>query len=309
MKLNKETKIGIVAVIAISLLIWGFNFLKGKNILFTSNYYYAVYSHIDGLEDASPVLLNGYKVGVVEQIKFHKYQRGNMVVRFSVEKEIKVPVNSIASIEPASLIAGKIINIKFSDSEKYCEKGDTLPGIVEIDMLTSLSNELIPIKDKAERLIESMDSVLSIFDKDRREGLQKSLDNLKLITTDISGLVTEEKDKLAGIINNFESISNNLKNNNEKISNVLANFSNISDSLAQANIKTTVLNANKTLSELNQIAAKINNGEGTIGLLIHNDSLYVNLNSLAADLDKLVIDLNENPKRYVHFSLFGKKEK
>ncbi|OFX20707.1 MAG: hypothetical protein A2041_01555 [Bacteroidetes bacterium GWA2_31_9b] len=309
MKLNKETKIGIVAVIAISLLIWGFNFLKGKNILFTSNYYYAVYSHIDGLEDASPVLLNGYKVGVVEQIKFHKYQRGNMVVRFSVEKDIKVPVNSIASIEPASLIAGKIINIKFSDSEKYCEKGDTLTGIVEIDMLTSLSNELIPIKDKAERLIESMDSVLSIFDKDRREGLQKSLDNLKLITTDISGLVTEEKDKLAGIINNFESISNNLKNNNEKISNVLANFSNISDSLAQANIKTTVLNANKTLSELNQIAAKINNGEGTIGLLIHNDSLYVNLNSLAADLDKLVIDLNENPKRYVHFSLIGKKDK
>ena len=309
MKLNKETKIGIVAVIAISLLIWGFNFLKGKNILFTSNYYYAVYSHIDGLEDASPVLLNGYKVGVVEQIKFHKYQRGNMVVRFSVEKDIKVPVNSIASIEPASLIAGKIINIKFSNSEKYCKKGDTLTGIVEIDMLTSLSNELIPIKDKAERLIESMDSVLSIFDKDRREGLQKSLDNLKLITTDISGLVTEEKDKLAGIINNFESISNNLKNNNEKISNVLANFSNISDSLAQANIKTTVLNANKTLFELNQIAAKINNGEGTIGLLIHNDSLYVNLNSLAADLDKLVIDLNENPKRYVHFSLFGKKDK
>lgn len=309
MKINKETKIGIVAVIAFALLFWGFNFLKGKNILFTSNYYFVVYNHINGLEDASPVHLNGYKVGVVEQIKLHKQQRGKIIVRFSVEKGIQVPLNSIASIEPASLIAGKIINLKFSDSEKFHQKGDTLQGVVEKDLQSQLSDELIPIKDKAERLIESMDSVLSVFDTERRENLRKSLDNLKLITTDISGLVTEEKQKLAGIISNFESISNNLKNNNDKISNVLENFSNISDSLAQANIKSTVLNANKTLSELSQISGKINNGEGTIGLLIHNDSLYVNLNNLASDLDKLVIDLNENPKRYVHFSLFGKKDK
>jgi len=305
MKLTKETKIGIIAVITFILLIWGFNFLKGKNIIVTSNYYFAVYDHIDGLEDASPVILSGYKIGVVETIKFHKKHREKIVVRFSVDKNILIPVNSKAIIEPATLIAGKLIKLEFTDAIQYHSKGDTLIGLVK----PGLESELIPIKEKAERLISSLDSVLSIFDAERRQGLKNSLDNIENISGDLSGLVAEEKVKLAKILSNFESISNNLKNNNEKISTVLANFSDISDSLAQANIKTTVLNANKTLAELGEITGKINNGEGTIGLLINNDSLYVNLNQLAADLDKLVIDLNENPKKYVHFSLFGKKDK
>lgn len=305
MKLTKETKIGIIAVITFALLIWGFNFLKGKNIIVTSNYYYAVYDHIDGLEDASPVMLSGFKIGVVETIKFHKQQRDKLVVRFSVNKDVDLPINTIAVIEPATLIAGKIINLKFSEATQFHSKGDTLIGEVK----PGLESELIPIKNKAEQLISSLDSVLSIFDAERRQGLKNSLDNIENITGDLSGLVAEEKQKLAKILTNFESISNNLKNNNEKISTVLTNFSSISDSLAQANIKTTVLNANKTLAELGDIVEKINNGEGTIGLLVNNDSLYVNLNKLAADLDSLVIDLNENPKRYVHFSLFGKKDK
>ncbi|MGE0088793.1 MAG: MlaD family protein [Bacteroidales bacterium] len=305
MKLTKETKIGIIAVVTFALLIWGFNFLKGKNIIVTSNYYFAVYDHIDGLEEASPVMLSGFKIGVVETIKFHKQQRDKLVVRFSVDKDIKLPVNTIAIIEPATIIAGKLINLKFSEASQFHSKGDTLIGEVK----PGLESELIPIKNKAEQLISSLDSVLSIFDAERRQGLKNSLDNIENITGDLSGLVAEEKQKLAKILTNFESISNNLKNNNEKISTVLANFSSISDSLAQANIKTTVLNANKTLAELGDIAGKINNGEGTVGLLINNDSLYVNLNQLAADLNKLVIDLNENPKKYVHFSLFGKKDK
>jgi len=305
MKLTKETKIGIIAVITFALLVWGFNFLKGKNIIVTSNYYFVVYDHIDGLEDASAVMLSGYKVGVVETIKFHKKQRSRIIVRFSVDKDIMIPQNSKAVIEPATLIAGKIIKLEFSDEIQFHEKGDTLIGLIK----PGLESELIPIKNKAERLIESLDSVLSIFDAERRKGLQNSLDNIENISGDLSGLVAEEKDKLSKILSNFESISDNLKNNNEKISTVLANFSNISDSLAQANIKSTVLNANKTLAELGEISGKINKGEGTIGLLINNDSLYVNLNQLATDLDKLVIDLNENPKRYIHFSLFGKKDK
>ncbi|OFX85409.1 MAG: hypothetical protein A2W99_08180 [Bacteroidetes bacterium GWF2_33_16] len=309
MKLTKETKIGITAVIAFALLIWGLNFLKGKNIIVTSNYYYAVYDNIDGLEAASPVMLSGFKVGVVETIKFHKKQRSRIVIRFSVDKEIKIPKNSKSVIEPANLIAGKLVTLELSDSQEILSKGDTLIGFVKPGLESQLSDQLLPIKEKAERLIESLDSVLSIFDAERRQGLQNSLDNLENITNDVSGLVAEEKVKLSKILSNFESISANLKNNNEKITTVLTNFSSISDSLAKANIKSTILNANKTLAELGEISGKINNGEGTIGLLINNDSLYVNLNKLAADLDKLVIDLNEHPKRYVHFSLFGKKDK
>ncbi|MFO7830001.1 MAG: MlaD family protein [Bacteroidales bacterium] len=309
MKINLETKIGIAVVITIAFFIWGYNFLKGKNILIKSNHYYAVYNHIDGLEEASPVYLSGYKIGVVESIKFHKKNKDQIVVRFSVNKETKVPQNSSAIIYPATLIAGKAIKIDFSESDQFHRSGDTINGILEKDLMSSISDELIPVKDKIENLVVSMDSVLAIFDDSRRKNLKDALDNIHQITDDLGGLVESEKVRLANILVNVESISSNLKNNNEQITNILDNFSNISDSLQQSNIKATILNANKTLAEFSKISTKINQGEGTIGMLVNNDSLYVNLNNLAADLDSLVIDLNENPNRYVHFSLFGKKDK
>ncbi len=309
MKLNKETKIGIVAVIIISLFIWGFNFLKGKNILSANNSYYAVYDNIDGLEEASAVSISGYKIGTVENIKLHDSQQGKIIVKFSVEENIKLPKNSKAIIYPATLIAGKAIKLELSDLDKYYSNGDTVVGILEKGLVTSLSEELMPLKNKIENLVQSMDSVLAIFDDQRRENLKSSLDNIHNITEDFNELVTEEKQKLANILGNVESISSNLKNNNEQITNILENFSSISDSLDQADIKSTLTKANNMLAEFSAISAKINNGEGTIGMLINNDSLYNNLNNLSADLDSLVIDLNKNPGRYIHFSLFGKKDK
>jgi phospholipid/cholesterol/gamma-HCH transport system substrate-binding protein len=309
MKLNKEIKVGIIAVIIIACAIWGYSFLKGKNLLSTNDTYYAIYENIDGLEESSPVILSGFKIGIVETIKIHDVYRDKILVRFAIEKDVKLPRNSEARIVSASLLAGKAIKINFSDSKEFHASGDTVMGILEKDLVSSLSDELIPVKNKIENLVVSMDSVLAIFDSQRRDNLKESLDNINKITEEFGELIDSENSKLASILNNAESISSNLKNNNEQITNILQNFSNISDSIEQSNIKTTLLNANRTLSEFSKISTKINNGEGTIGLLINNDSLYNNLNSLAADLDSLVLDLNENPKRYVHFSLFGKKNK
>jgi len=309
MKINKEVKVGIIAVIIISIAIWGYSFLKGKNLLSTNDAYYAIYENIDGLEEASPVMLSGLKIGIVESIKIHDVYRDKIVVRFSIEEDIKLPKNTKATIVSASLIAGKAIKINFSKSMDFYAAGDTIIGVLEKDLISSLSDELIPVKNKIENLVVSIDTVLAIFDNQRRDNLKESLDNINKITEEFEELIDSENSKLASILNNAESISFNLRNNNEQISNILENFSNISDSLEQANIKTTILNANKTLAEFSKISKKINNGEGTIGLLINNDSLYNNLNSLSADLDSLVIDLNENPKRYVHFSVFGKKDK
>lgn len=309
MKLKKETKIGLTAVIIIAFFIWGYNFLKGKNILSTNDSYFAVYKNIDGLEEASPVYISGYKVGVVETIKLHKSKKDKIVVKFSVEENIPLPKNTQAIIYPATLIAGKAIKLNLSDNSDFYATGDTVIGILEQDIVSSLSDELLPVKNKIENLVVSIDSVLAIFDPKRREDLKSSLDNLNKITTDVSTLVDADHSKLADILNNVESISNNLKNNNQQLTNILTNFSEISDSVNKADIKTTITNANKTFAEFSEISHKINSGEGTVGMLIHNDSLYMNLNNLAADLDSLVLDLNENPKRYVHFSLFGKKDK
>ncbi|MEE4196116.1 MAG: MlaD family protein [Bacteroidales bacterium] len=309
MKLRKETKIGIAVVITLAFFIWGFSFLKGKNLLSSNYHYYSVYDHIDGLAEASPVHLSGYKVGVVEAIKFHNQDRSKIVVRFSVQKDVKIPKKSTAVIFPETLIAGKAIKLIFSEANDYYQSGDTIPGVLEKNIMTSLSEELLPVKNKIENLVVSMDSVLTIFDNTRKDNLKKSLDNIHQITDKLEGLVDTEKKRLSNILANVESISGNLNENNEQITTILENFSNISDSLQQANLKSTLLNAHKTFAELSEITEKINQGKGTIGMLINNDSLYVNLNHLASDLDSLVIDLNENPNRYVHFSLFGKKNK
>ena len=299
MKLHKETKIGIIAAIIISCFIWGYSFLKGKNILTTNDSFYAVYSNIDGLEEPSPVIISGFKVGVVESIKLHENKKNKILVKFSLNEDLSIPFNTEAIIYPASLIAGKAIKLNFSDSKEFHLNGDTLIGTLEQDLISNLSDELMPVKDKIENLIVSMDSVLAIFDNQRKENLKNSLDNLEQITNSLTELLDTDNSKLANILSNAESISNNLKNNNEQISKILTNFSNISDSIEQANIKTTILNANKTLAEFSKISTKINSGEGTIGMLINNDSLYVNLNNLAADLDSLIID---------SFHLYANKE-
>ena len=307
--LNKETKIGIIAFVIIAFFIWGFNFLKGKNILANNDTYFAVYNNINGLEEASPVYLSGFQVGVVTSIKLHKIYKDKIVVKFSFEEDVMLPLNTKAIIYPATLIAGKAIKLELSDSKEFYNSGDTIVGVLEQDIVSSLSDELLPVKNKIESLVLSIDSVLSIFDSKRKEDLKNTLDNLSSISNNLNELVDPDNSKLSKILSNVESISNNLKNNNQQISNILSNFSSISDSLDQANIKETIMNANNTLAEFSKISKKINSGEGTIGMLINNDSLYNNLNSLAADLDSLIIDLNENPNRYVHFSLFGKKDK
>ncbi len=308
MNIYKETKIGIIAIIIIAFFIWGYSFLKGKNLLSTADTYYAVYENIDGLEEASPVYISGFKIGIVESIKLHPKKKDLIIVKFSIEEKINIPVNSKAIIYPASLIAGKAIKLDFSNNKQLHANNDTLIGILEKDLVSSLSDELIPVKNKIEDLVESIDAILIVFDEKRKENIQNSLQNIDNITSELNYMLDSDKSKLNKILSNVESITNNLNNNNEQISNILANFSRISDSLNQANIKLTILNANKTLAEFSEISQRINRGEGTLGMLINNDSLYNNLNNLAADLDSLVIDFNENPKRYVHFSLFGKKD-
>ncbi len=309
MNIYKETKIGIIAIIIIAFFIWGYSFLKGKNLLSTADTYYAVYENIDGLEEASPVYISGFKIGIVESLKLHPKKKDLIVVRFSLEEKVDIPVNTKAIIYPASLIAGKAIKLELSNNKELHSNNDTLIGILEKDLVSSLSDELIPVKNKIEDLVESIDAILIVFDEKRKENIQNSLQNIDDITSELNYMLDSDKSKINKILSNVESITSNLRNHNEQISNILENFSSISDSLDQANIKSTIVNANKTLAEFSEISQKINRGEGTVGMLINNDSLYNNLNNLAADLDSLIVDLNENPKKYVHFSLFGKKDK
>ncbi len=320
MKINKEIKFGIVVVGGIIAFIWGFNFLKGTNAFNPKRTFHAIYKNVDGLVESNPVMVNGLRVGRVDNIELHPNNSGNIIVSFTIDNDdIRVPKNSTAEIVSATLMGDKAISLLYSKEKADAMDGDTLVAKGQIDLTTRVSAEILPIKEKAERLIGSIDSVMEvvqiILDKNARDNLSKSFESIKnaigtfeQTALKLDDLMATEKVRLSSIFTKIESIAGNINKNNDKLANIINNFSSISDSLAKANIRTTIDNANKTLLTTSLIMDKINKGEGTMGMLINNDSLYRKLDKASGDLDKLLVDIRINPERYISFSVFGKKQ-
>lgn len=320
MKISKELKVGILVTVAIGLLIYGFNFLKGKNLFSAEREFYAVYQNINGLVEANSVNINGFKVGQVRKIEFMPGNSGNILVTLAItNEEIRIPAGSVARIE-SDLLGSASIQLLLGSGNIYAKSGDTLRSDIEEDLKKAVDRRIAPLQTKVEGLISSIDSVVvvvqAILNEDARtnltasfEGIRNAIGTLEKTSLRLDTLIASEKQKLSGIFSKIESISGNIAANNDKITNVINNFSAISDSLAKVNFKQTLDNANTAIAQTSSIIEKINRGEGSMGMLVNNDSLYRKLDKSAADLDKLLIDLRVNPERYMHFSIFGRKDR
>ena len=309
MKIAREAKIGIVAIITIAIVLWGWNFLKGINIFTSTDKYYAVYGDIRGLIESGVVNLNGYKVGHVSEIRFDKDDVSRIIVEVSLEEKVKLPAGTALLIKGSSLVSGiKDLRIILGKGPGFHVPGDTLIAATEFEITDLIG----PIKNKVEAVINQIDSTLAavngILDPSTRQHLKSTLADLSHSTAQLSTSL-KTGGKLDQSFDNLASITGNLKDNNDNLANTLQNFSAISDSLEKADIKALVEKADHTFNELDGIMAKINKGEGTAGKLVSNDSVYENLNSALFSLDSLLINVRKNPKRYVHFSVFGKKDK
>lgn len=321
MKLTKEFKIGIVVICAITAFIWGIGFLKGSNFFSSKFYLYAVYPKIDNLIPANPLQINGYKIGQVRSISLiEKDGKNQVLVKFLITEDVDIPRGSTARIVSTDLLGSKAVEVIFSKNKQFVESNDTLNAEAEKSMKDSFNQQLGPLQNKAEHLISSIDSVMTIFglvlNKNTRDNLDRSFESVRrsILTLEqtaykLDDLMATEKPKMSSIFTNLDGITTNLNKSEQKINNILNNFSTLSDTLAKSQLKSAVANADNTLKELNQLLARINEGNGTLGKLAKNDSLYNNLNKSAQDLDLLLKDLKENPKRYVHFSIFGRKDK
>ncbi|MEO6882642.1 MAG: MlaD family protein [Bacteroidia bacterium] len=321
MKLTKEVRIGIIVTAALALLIFGFNFLKGRNIFSHPKTVYALYKHIDGLVEANPVQVNGFRIGRVQSIEMLPDTSGRILVTFVIsDKNARIPKNSVAKIISSDLLGSKAIQIQFGNAANYIQDGDTMSAGTEDNLKDAVNKQIQPLKDKAENLISSIDSVMivvqSVFNKGNTtnisrsvESIRKSLETFENTSKNLDELVVSEKGKMSVIFSNIESISSNLANNNKKLSNMMTNFSSISDSLAKSNLKSTINNADIALSNAAEIMKKINQGKGSLGMLVNNDTLYNKLQGSADQLNKLLEDMREHPKRYVHFSVFGGRDK
>jgi phospholipid/cholesterol/gamma-HCH transport system substrate-binding protein len=305
MKFRKEAKIALIVTLIIVLFSAGVNFIKGKNLFSSYNYYYACFEKIDGLQKSNAVTINGFVVGLVSDIRFASEKLDRLEVEIGVKKDFAIPDNSEMMIV-SDLLGSKTIVLKLGDSKTILEDGGVLSGAMTPDLMGAITEKLLPIVDNADKMIISIDSLLRILQNTFDDNTQK---NIQSIVANVERLVSVERRKISVILDNFESVSGNLKKSNEDISKLLANLKSFSETLDSSDVKATVDNANRSLAQLNVLLSGINEGQGTLGKLAKDDSAYVYLQQSLNSLDKLLIDLRENPKDYVHFSLFGKKSK
>ena len=314
MKIANETKVGVLAVLAIAILVLGYSFLRGNDVFSREITLYSTYDRVDGLTESKPILVNGYQIGRVSKMEL--LQDGRIRAEFKVKRDYAVPANTVALLSSTDLLGGKAIVFELGDTTVYAADGDELPAGIQKNIMEQVE----PIQKKAQDIAAVLDSVLNSinntintdFQRDFNRSINSianSLQNLEGITQQLDGLVVSERNRISQIVGNVESITSNLKDNNERIGNVLANLDSITDQVANENFAQTITSANQAMADFQSITDRINQGEGSIGMLLNDEQLYNNLNKASQNLEELISDMKARPGRYVHFSVFGRKDR
>jgi phospholipid/cholesterol/gamma-HCH transport system substrate-binding protein len=303
--LTNEVKTGILVILGIGLFVFGFSYLKSNDIFVSDRTFYAVYSDVEGVVNGTPVTVNGLPVGSIQNISF--YNGNQLLVKFRVENDIQFSVNSLAQIYETGLIGGKALAIiPANDKAANAVSNDTLKSAIAPGLTDLVNKKITNLQIKIESMVMSADSVLfkinRVFDDSTRNNLRESVSKFNLTISDlketsslIKSIVQSNKNEVDLTITNFSKISEDL--------------SNISSSLNNGNLDTTIANFKNSSDDLSKILENMNSGNGTLSKLIKNDSLFNNLNDASISIDLLLEDIRLNPNRYIHFSVFGKKNK
>lgn len=312
---KKEFLIGIVAVITILIFIWGYSFLKQSDLFNSRRHYYAVYEQIDGINSDRPVLINGYTVGKIEDVYFHPDQSGRLIIRFYISEDIQFSKNTVAKITSTDLLGTKALMLLL-DTGAVAVSGDTLPSGIDLSIGEEVNRQVAPIKKKAEEMMAQLDTVMlyirALMDEETRDqvamtfqNIQETFEALTSTVQSLDRILAKNEDNFGRLMANLESITRTLRDGNDDLANVMDNMSSLSDSLAKVNVAETVANLNATLESFDELIRKANAGEGSLGLLLNDEALYVNLNKTNQQLQLLMEDMRLNPQRYVRFSIFG----
>lgn len=309
LKISNELKVGALTAVSIALLIIGFNLLKGRNFFSRNMDLYAVYANVDGLAPANPVKVNGLTVGTVSSLGVLSGQQGKILVQLSIRPGIQVPSNSVATIVSVDLLGSKAVELDFGSASTYLHDDDTIRSAIGSSLSTQVLNQVRPLSAKLLVSLESLDSVLrdlhTAFNPATRESLQKSMASLQVMLDHAA----KASGGLQVTMDNLKEVTETLRKNTDKITAILANTDTITASLASSDLKGTIVQLDQSMRKLNSILQKVDQGQGSLGLLVNDKHLYEHLNAVSRNLDLLMEDLRLNPQRYVHFSVFGKKSK
>jgi len=318
-KISNETKIGALTAIAITFLILGFNFLKGKSLFKTGTHLYAKFTDTKKLATSNPVYIKGYQIGTIEDIEAGDNNLNTVVVEIKLNDDYEIPDNSVAVID-ASLLGSPSIIINPGNSTKYLQADDTLMTRESSGLLGGIAEKLSPVADQLQLTLKSLDSLLQNFnnmlDPNTKGNLQSVISNLNKTTASLAissvslqTLLNTQSGALSHSLNNLDSFTKNLANNNDKITSMLSNIDKTTENLSKADIDGAINNLKNAVEKLDGVMAKINSTDGTLGTLINSKDMYNNLNNTVRSLNILMDDLRAHPKRYVNISVFGRKDK
>ena len=296
---TKSILIAVSFIVAMVLFVWGFNFLKGKSILNNQFNFYAVYNNSKGLLPGDLVTINGMQVGTVSSLKFHPKQDGSIVVEFTTNNKLNIPDNSVVKLS-SSLMGSVSLNLILGNSDVFAQSGDTLMAALDNGAMDMVAETIMPLKDNLETLLVSLNDLTSNLNDLLNQGLKNSINegvssfassmnNIETISSDLQQLVDSNDGKLTMVVNNLETITDN--------------FGVVSDSLKNIDYNHLVLSLEKCLAEFNTLMTGINEGEGSIGRLVKEDSLYYNVNEAIFTLQSILKEIQEDPKK-IKLSVF-----
>ena len=316
--LSRELKACLVVLTAGLVLYFGISYLKNSNLFKEGITLYSVYDKVEGIMGSQPVTINGLAVGRIENIYFHPDQSGRVVVAMTINTDYPITVTTLAQIKSSDLLGAKEIALEIGSGSVLVEDGDTLRSAIEESLGDAINKEVLPVKIKTEKLIASLDTAIQILTGFLKGGVEndfrssfsnvnQSLIHLNEITTELSTYMVENRESLGRATQNFERLSKSLADNRDELERVFENVANISDSLGKANVGQTMLALERTSKNLDIVTGRMANGEGTLGKLSAQDSLYNQIDKTVQSLDRLLLDLRYHPERYVRLSVFGRR--
>ncbi len=304
MKISKEAKIAILAIIATTILYFGLKFLKGSELFSAYNNYYVIYETVDGLTPSNQVYINGYPVGQVDNIRLLQHRNNQLLVTLSVDDQVQIGKSAAAVLVTSDLLGGKAIELEVGDVSQPIADGDTLQAKKEQGIAELVQAKTLPIVDKLDSTLIRVNYILGTFVKDTSK-VSNAMASLEQSTFAVESILQENRQDLGTTITNLKELTDALSDANNGVGPLMTKLHSLADSLQQIEIQPTINQLEQTAQNMRELTEKINQGEGNLGRLLNEDSVYINLNQTIADLDKLLIDLRENPSRYVNFSLIG----
>jgi len=319
MRVSNETKVGALTVIAITLIILGFNFLRGKTIFKSGNIIYAKYMDTKGLIVSNPVFVNGYQVGSVIEIENQKDNLAQIIVSVKLNEPYKIPVNSVATIQDNPLGISSI-SIVLGSGKDYFKSGDTIKTAPATSLLGDLMNTLSPLGEQTKNAIISLDKVLNniniVLNDNNKQNLQVILENLAATTKNLNNslssietMLQKQNGSIVQTFDNVNSFTKNLNDNNQKLNNIITNLDSASKAVKDADLNKTIKTIQFAVTSLDSSLQKLNSGSGTAAKLMNDSTFYNQLQGTLKSINTLIDDVKVHPKRYINISVFGKKDK